>query len=524
MKHTLLKSLMVGTTFMVALSAAQAQGVLNKGNGAEPGSLDPHQISGTWESSIARDQFLSLYTEAADGSIIPGAAESHTVSDDGLVYTFTIRDHTWSDGTPVTAHDFEFAMKRILDPATAASYAYLMYTIAGAESFNSGDGSIDDVQVTAIDDKTLEVTLASPAPYFIAQTTHNTAYPVPKHLVEALGDEWSRPENIAVNGAFKVSEWTIGEKLTVSKNPSFYDAENVSLDAVNYFPIEEATQELNLYREGQLDITASIPSGDALYALADEFGDELYVTPYGGTYYYAFNSTMAPYDDPMIRSALSMAIDRDRITTDVSPGNVVAYSFVPPSISGGYEVQYPSWASMTQAERTAMAKDVMASKGYTADNPMEVVINYNTSEGHKQIALAISDMWAEIGVAVELFNQDVGTHYDGLQAQEFEIGRAGWIWDYPDAENLLALMGPNSPYNYGLYDNAEFNALLAASYGQTGDERIATMEAAEAIAMEEAALAPIYHYNSKHLVASYVEGWLPNGDDRHPSRWISLAD
>ena len=524
MKNPFLKTMLVATTMLVAAGAAHAQGVLNVGNGGEPGSLDPHQISGTWESSIARDQFLSLYTEAADGTIIPGAAESHSVSDDGLVYTFTIRDHNWSDGTPVTAHDFEFSFKRILDPATAASYAYLMYTIAGGESFNSGEGSMDDVQVRAVDDKTLEVTLASPAPYFIAQTTHNTAYPVPKHVVEALGDEWSRPENIVVNGAFKVSEWTIGEKLTVTKNPGFYDAANVSLDAVSFYPIEEASQELNLFREGQLDVTSSIPPGDAMYALADEFGDELYVTPYGGTYYYAFNATMAPYDDPMVRSALSMAIDRDRITTDVSPGNVAAYSFVPPSISGGYEVQPPSWAAMSQEERTAMAKGVMEAAGYTADNPMKVVINYNTSEGHKQIALAISDMWAEIGVAVELFNQDVGTHYDGLQAQEFEIGRAGWIWDYPDAENLLALMGPNSPYNYGKYNNAEFNALLEASYTQTGDERIATMQAAEAIAMEEAALAPIYYYNSKHLVGSYVEGWVANGDDRHPSRWISLSE
>ncbi len=524
MKNMFLKSMLVATTMLVAASAAQAQSVLNVGNGGEPGSLDPHQISGTWESSIARDQFLGLYTEAADGSIIPGAAEGYTVSDDGLVYTFTLRDHNWSDGTPVTAADFEFAFKRILDPATAASYAYLMYTIAGAESFNGGEGSMDDVQVRAVDDKTLEVTLASAAPYFISQLTHNTAYPVPKHMVEAMGDEWSRPENIVVNGAFKVSDWTIGEKLTLTKNPDFYDAANVSLDEVNLFPIEEATAELNLYREGALDVTSSIPPGDILGELTDEFGDELYVTPYGGTYYYAFNATPAPMDDPMIRSALSMSIDRDFLTTAVSPGNVPAYTFVPPTLGGGYTAQAADWAEMSYEDRVAMAKGVMEAAGYGADNPLPVVINYNTSEGHKAIAIAISDMWAEIGVSVELFNQDVGTHYDGLQAQDFQIGRAGWIWDYPDAENLLALMGPNSPYNYGKYNNAEFNALLASSYQQAGDERLATMEAAEKIAMEEAALAPIYYYNSKHLVASYVDGWVPNGDDRHPSRWITVSE
>ena len=524
MKNMFLKSMLVASTMLVAVTAANAQSVLNVGNGGEPGSLDPHQISGTWESSIARDQFLGLYTEAADGSIIPGAAESHTVSDDGLVYTFTLRDYNWSDGTAVTAGDFEFAFKRILDPATAASYAYLMYTIAGAEGFNGGEGSMDDVQVRAVDDKTLEVTLASAAPYFISQLTHNTAYPVPKHMVEAMGDEWSRPENIVVNGAFKVSDWTIGEKLTLSKNDGFYDAANVSLDEVNLFPIEEATAELNLYREGALDVTSSIPPGDIIGELTDEFGDELVVTAYGGTYYYAFNATQAPMDDPMIRSALSMSIDRDFLTTAVSPGNVPAYTFVPPSLGGGYTAQAADWAGMSYEARVEMAKGVLADAGYSADNPLPVVINYNTSEGHKAIAIAISDMWSDIGVSVELFNQDVGTHYDGLQAQDFQIGRAGWIWDYPDAENLLALMGPNSPYNYGKYDNAEFNALLAASYQQAGDERLATMEAAEKIAMEEAALAPIYYYNSKHLVASYVDGWVANGDDRHPSRWISVSE
>lgn len=521
-----MKKLLVSIAALAALglsSVASAEMVLNRGGGDNPGSLDPHQISGTWESDIARDQFMGLYTEAADGSIIPGAALSHTVSDDGLTYTFKLRAHNWSDGTPVTAGDFEFAFKRILDPATAADYAYLMHIITGGADYNGGEGSVDAVGVKALDDMTLEVTLASPAPYFIAQTTHNTAYPVPKHAVEKFGGDWARPENIIVNGAFKVDNWVIGEKLTVKKNPMFYDAANVALDAVNYFPIKEETAELNLYREGGLDVTYNMPA-DIIDEIKAEFGDEVMITPYGGTYYYSFNATAEPFNNADVRSALSMTIDRDFITTVVNTSGIVpAYSFVPTSLPG-YQAQNPSWASKSYDERVAMAKDLLAGAGYGNDNPLKIQLRYNTNEGHKNIALAVSDMWAKLGVEVELFNTDARTHYDDLQKQDFQVGRAGWIWDYPDAENLLALMASGKSYNYGQYSNAEFDALLEASYTQSGQERIETMQKAEAIAMEEAALAPIYYYNSKHLVASYVNGYVANGDDRHPSRWISVSE
>jgi oligopeptide transport system substrate-binding protein len=521
-----MKKLLVSITALAAFglaSVASAEMVLNRGGGDNPGSLDPHQISGTWESDIARDQFMGLYTEAADGTIIPGAALSHTVSSDGLTYTFTLRDHNWSDGTPVTAADFEFAFKRILDPATAADYAYLMHIIAGGAEFNGGEGSMDAVGVKAIDDKTLEVTLASAAPYFIAQTTHNTAYPVPKHAVEKFGGDWARPENIVVNGAFKVDSWVIGEKLTVRKNPGFYDAANVALDAVNYFPIKEETAELNLYREGGLDVTYNMPA-DIIDEIKAEFGDEVMITPYGGTYYYSFNATKEPFNNVDVRRALSMAIDRDFITTVVNTSGIIpAYSFVPSSLPG-YKTQNPAWAAKSYDERMAMAADLLAGAGYGTDSPLKVQLRYNTNEGHKAIALAVSDMWSKLGVQVELFNTDARTHYDDLQKQDFQVGRAGWIWDYPDAENLLALMASGKSYNYGQYSNAEFDALLDASYQQSGQERIDTMQKAEAIAMDEAALAPIYYYNSKHLVASYVSGYVANGDDRHPSRWITVSE
>lgn len=517
----------LATTLFAAVAAVAVMGaghssVLNVGNGGEPSSLDPHLISGTWESSIARDQFLGLYTEAADGAVIPGAATGHTVSDDGLTYTFTIRDHSWSDGTPVTAGDFEFAFKRILAKETAAKYAFLLFPIDGAKGYNAGDNGADVVGVKAVDDSTLEVTLSSPTPYFISLLTHNTAYPVPKHVVEAVGSDWSRPENIVVNGAFKVVDWKVGDSITAEKNASFYDAANVALDQVVYYPIEETTAEYNLFREGSLHITNEIPN-DLFDDLKDEDPDTVRVAPYGGTYYYSFNTTEAPFDNADVRNALSMTIDREFITTVVdTSGKEPAYSWVPTSLAG-YEVATTPWADNSKAERKAMATELLEGAGFNAESPLSITLRYNTSEGHKAIALAISDMWKDLGVEVELYNTDVSTHYSDIQEQDFQIARAGWIWDYPDAENLLVLAQTGNTYNYGKYSDAEFDALLEASYKESDPaKRAAIMQQAEAKMLADAALAPIYYYNSRHLVSTDVMGWEENGDDRHPSRWISL--
>ncbi len=272
---------------------ALAQNVLRIGNSGEPDSLDPHQVSGNWEDRIVGDMFMGLTTEAADGTVVPGAAESWTISDDGLTYTFKLRDHTWSDGTPVTADDFVFALRRILDPATAAEYAYILYPIKNAEAINSGNlADLDALGVRAIDPKTLEITLERPTSYFVEQLTHYTAYPVPKHKVDELGDDWVKPDNIVGNGPYTVVEWVPNSHVKMVKNPNFYDADNVAIDEVVYFPTEERNAGTKQFRAGELDVQYDFAS-EQIDLLKENLPEATHISPELAAYYYVFNTKAA---------------------------------------------------------------------------------------------------------------------------------------------------------------------------------------------------------------------------------------
>lgn len=526
------RSMIKTTAFAAALIAglafsAQAQNTLRIANMGEPDTLDPHHAAGTWENRIIGDMFVGLTTEAADGSMIPGAAESWSVSEDGTVYTFKIRDHVWSDGAPVTAGDFVFSLRRILNPDTAAKYASILYPIKNAEALNSGNMSgMENLAVRAIDDRTLEVTLEAPTPYFLSQLTHYTAWPVPKHVVEALGDAWVKPGNSVSNGAFTLAEWTPNAQIRVVKNPRFFDAANVALDEVIYYPGEDRAAALNRFRAGEVDIATDFAS-DQIDWLRANLADETRISPYLGIYYYPFNNNAPPFDDKRVRQALSMAIDREAITDKVlRTGEVPAYSFVPPGTDNYFgDPSYVTWRSDSYADRVVQAKALIAQAGFGPDNPLEVTLRYNTSENHKKIAIAVGSMWKAIGVKTELFNTEVKVHYNDLQQGDFQVARAGWIADYNDPQNFLFLLQASTgPLNYGRYNNARFNALMDQA-ARTSDlrARAKLLGEAEAIAMDDQPVIPIYYYVSKNLVAQSVKGWVDNTKDVHRRRWMSLG-
>ena len=513
---------------LVMSHSAEAGGTLRVGNVGEPETLDPHHVAGTWENRIVGDMLIGLTTEAADGTATPGAAERWTISNDGITYTFKLREHNWSDGTPVTAGDFVFALRRILAPETAAKYASLLYPIKNAKALNAAEmHGMENLGVRALDDRTLEITLEAPTPYFIEQLTHYTACPVPEHVVRQYGAHWIKPQNMVVNGPYKLREWVPNAHVTLDKNPAFYDADNVSIDTVIFYPTEDRGALQKRFRAGEVDMARDFAS-EQIDWLRKNLAQETKIAPYLGIYYYTINNNRPPLDDVRVRQALSMVIDREIITDKVlKTGELPAYSFVPPGTANYGEPSYVTWKSTDMAERVEQAKALLAEAGYGTDKPLAITLSYNTSENHKRIAVAVAAMWKKaLGVKTELHNREVKVHYDRLEQNDFDIARAGWIADYNDPQNFLFLMETSSDtLNYARYSNSEFDALMTqASRTVDLDERAALLAKAETIAMRDQPVIPIYYYVSKNLISQRVQGVVPNTKDIYRTRFLSLRD
>lgn len=377
--------------FLVFLPFCPLQAnTLNIHNGGDPASLDPHKLSGVWENRIVGDIFEGLVTEDKGAQEIPGQAESWTVSDDGLVYTFMLRDGIkWTDGKAVTASDFLFALQRLMNPNTAAKYAYLQYPIKNAKAINEGKiKDLNELGVKALDDKTLQITLEQPTPYFIGALAHYTAYPLPKHVLEAKGDDWVKVENIITNGPYKPTEWVPGSHVTTTKNDLYYDADNVSIENVKFFVLEDETAALKRYRAGEFDILTEFPT-DQYEWIKENLPGQAQITPYAGLYYYVFNTTKPPLDNPNVRKALSMSVNREVIGPQIlGTGEIPAYSWVPPGMANYPKVAQLDWKDMSYPDKVAEAKKLLEAAGFNKDKPLKLQLRYNTNENHKRIAVA----------------------------------------------------------------------------------------------------------------------------------------
>jgi oligopeptide transport system substrate-binding protein len=512
------------TLSLFLTAAAYASGTLRVASMGEPASLDPHKVSGTWENYVVGDMFVGLTTENPKAEPIPGVAESWNVSEDGKTYTFTLRKSSWSDGTPLTAHDFVYSMQRILLPETAAEYASLLYIIQGAEALNKGEAKVDTLGVKALDDYTLEVKLTGPAPYFLALLTHYTAYPVPRHVIDKVGNQWSKPENMVVNGPYKLVEWIPNTHVKLTKNDAFWDAAALSFDNLTFYTQEDRAAVQKRFRAGEIDVAMDFAS-DQIKWLRSNLPDETRIAPYMGVYYYPINNSVEPFTDVRIRNALSMAINREAIVEKVlKTGELAAYSFVPPGVAYYGNPAEVAWKDMIFGDRQKKAKELLAEAGYGPDNPLEFTLRYNTSENHKRIAVAVASMWKAIGVKAELFNSEVKVHYADLKQGDFQVARAGWIADYNDAQNFLYLLETRTgANNYGRYSNPEFDQLmLEAEVTSDLQARGEMMRKAEAMAMRDQPVIPIYHYVSKNLVSNKVQGFVDNPQDIHRWRYVSF--
>lgn len=495
--------------------------ILYRGNNAEPGTLDPQVISGMWENHIVGDLFLGLLTEDMRGAAIAGAAESWQISLDGKTYTFKLRqDGKWSDGQPLTADDFVFSFRRILSPALAAKYANILYPIKNAQAYNTGKiKEAEKLGVKALDSHTLQINLEAPTPYFLTQLIHYTAYPVPKHVVEKFGKEWVKPEHIVSNGAFKLKEWKSQSYIRLVKNELFYDAANVKLKEVYFYPTEDRAAALKRFRAGELDMNGEFPAEQYQW-LKTNMPKETRVSPKFGVYFYPINQRQKRFQDKRVREALNLGVDRETIVSKITTtGEMPAYNFVPPL--EGYTKPQFVFKNMSKQERIDRAKKLLQEAGYTKDSPLKLTIRYNTSENHKKIAIAIAAMWKTIGVEADFLNAEAAIHYKEMEEGNFDIARAGWIGDYPDAQTFLMLLQYPNKLNYGAYQSQKYNDLMQKA-GITLDtqKRIDIMQEAEQTALDDYATIPIYHYIAKNLVATYIKGWQPNAKDIHRSRWI----
>ncbi|MCA3555701.1 peptide ABC transporter substrate-binding protein [Aestuariivirga sp.] len=511
---------------MLAMTAtgAFAEVVYNRGNSADPESLDPHKTSTTYEANILRDLFMGLMVQDAKAEVQPGAAESYTVSADGKTWTFKLREGAlWSDGQPVTADDFVFSWRRLVDPATASEYAYMLAPVVNAEDITAGKMKPDQLAVKAIGPGTFEVTLKAPTPYFLEMLTHQATYPVSKASIDKLGADFVKPGNLVSNGAFVLKEFVPNDHIKLARNDKFYDAANVRIDTVNFIPTEDRSTAVKRFEAGEIDSNDDLPT-EQLADLRAKFGDQIRIGPYLGTYYYAFKTDKKPWDNVKLRAAVSQAIDRDYLAEKVWQNTMIpAYSFVPPGIAG-YGMRTTDYAGKSQLDREDEARKVLAELGYGPDKPLKMEIRFNTSENHKNTAVAIQEQLKPLGIDVTLVNTDTKTHYGLLEQRgDFDIARAGWIADYKDPENFLALCKTGTGNNYALYSNKDYDDLMAkAAAAATPGDRMKALSDAEAIGVaRDHCVVPLLYYSYHNLVSNKLRGWEDNVMDVHPTRFLS---
>jgi oligopeptide transport system substrate-binding protein len=524
----MLKATVFATTLALSAGAlympAFAEVVYNRGNSADPESLDPHKTSTVYEAHILRDLFEGLVMQDKDANLLPGVAESWTVSDDGKVYTFKLRkDAVWSDGSPVTADDFVYAFRRLEDPATGAEYASMLYVVKNGEAVNTGKAKPEELGVRAVDPTTFEVTLNAPTPYFLEMLTHQSTFPVNKASIDKLGTDWIKPGNLVSNGAYTLAEFVPNDHIRLVKNPKFHDAANVKIDVVNYIPTEDRSTAIKRFEAGELDSNDDIPT-EQMADLKAKFGDQLRIGPYLGTYYYAIKIDKEPWSHQKLRRAISMAIDRDFLAEKVWQNSMLpGYSMVPPGIEG-YNSAIADFAEMSQIDREDEAKKILEELGYTPEKPLKMEIRYNTSENHKNTAVAIQEQLKPLGVDVTLLNTDTKTHYGHLEQKgDYDVARAGWIADYKDPESFLGISRKASGNNYSNFNNPKFEELMdkAAAAGGNPGERMELLSDAERVLIDDVGQIPLLYYSYKNLISPKLEGFVPNIMDIHPTRFIS---
>lgn len=500
--------------------------VLQRDNGEEPQTLDPHLAEGVPASHILRDLFEGLTAESPEGRVIPGAAIRWNISRDGKTYTFYLRRNArWSNGDPVTAQDFVYGLQRSANPVTASNYAQVLLPIKNAAEVFSGDLPLDQLGVVAMDEYTLQITLKGPTPYFLGLLNHSSTYPVHQASVEQYGSGFSRPGKLVSNGAYVLKDWKVRSRIELQKNEYYWDADKVIIAQVFYYPFEEQSSALKQFRAGKLHWTYEVPNNQFKW-LQQHYPEELVISPWMGSYFFGYNLEREPFIENLdLRLALAMALDRDLLTDKVTQfGEQPSYNLVPPGIRN-FVSPRPEWADWSQAERSAEARRLYAGAGYNQDNPLRIEIRYNTGQNNKKMALAVASLWKQVlGVQATLFNEEWKVFLQNREQKVLtQVFRAGWISDYADPYSFLELFRSGHGRNDFGYSSALYDSLLA----EIAAERIPSrrrrlMFAAERMLLAEMPFIPVYTYVTKRLVDPRLRGWQSNVMDHHYSKNMFL--
>ncbi len=505
-------------------------GILHYGNGSEPQGLDPHVVTGVPENHIVRALFEGLavknpYTLEPE----PGVAERWSFSDDKRVITFFLNPNArWSNGDPVQASDYVWSWRRALNPAMGNQYSYMLFPVKNAEAFAKGQISdFEKVGVKALDQRTLEVTLNEPTPYFIQLLDHYSTFAVHPPTIMKFGmstdryTKWTRAENIVGNGPFVLTEWKLNRRIVVKKSATYWDRDKVGLNGVVFYPTENSVTEERMFRVGQLHYTAGVPL-DKIPIYRDMENTPYVQAPYLGTYYYLLNTNKEPLNDVRVRQALALSIDRDKLTSTVLQGTAFpAYSITPPDTLG----YYPPKLFGYNPEK---AQQLMAEAGYPdGKNWPGIEIIYNTSEAHRKIAVAIQQMWSLVlNIQVTLSNQEWKVYLDSVDQMEFDIARRGWIGDYVDPNNFLDLFISDGGNNSTGYADTIYDDLILKKSTKASDResRYKIFYRAETMLMQAMPFIPIYTYTSKHLIHRSVKGLPSNLMDSLNLKYVRLED
>ena len=500
---------------------------LNRGLSGEPESLDPHGFTSNQSETILRDIGEGLLTYSAGGQLVPGIAERWEISDDNLILTFHLRPQArWSNGSPVTASDFEFAFRRLVNSHTASPYAEFVSAIHNASDIVKGVISPEQLGVLAVDSHTLQIRLHTQTPHFLQLLSHPSTFPVHEASFRKIGTDLFSPGSYVSNGAYILTDWSIGSAISLRQNNAYWGNDKTYINTVVYHVVDQNV-EFDRYRAGEIDVTANVP--EAVFSkVRVQTPTELRVSPYLGIYYYGFNMTKDPFsNNHYLRQALSLAIDRQVLVDKITGrGEVPAYSWVPPGVNM-HEQQKSEYSILGKEARETEARRLFAQAGLGIDDEFVFELRYNTFDGHHRIALAIQSMWRNVlGVNAILVNEEFKVFIDSVRSKEnTEVFRLSWTGDYNDALSFLQIMKTDNPSNLTGYSNPEFDQLISLAESAADPVvRKSLLEKAERIAMADYPVVPLYFYVSKHLVDPAVIGWEDNVMDIHLSRYLSFGE